>query len=174
MSREDTLRSVTIRREEARDGPAIRAVLEAAFRQALEADLVDRLRAAGALVLSLVAEVDGIIGQIAFSRLRIEGPGSHVRALALAPLAVLPGRQRSGLGGAFVQRGLDELRAQGEDLVLVLGDPDYYGRFGFSAEAAHGLATPYDGPALQALWLAPAPAVVQAVVHYPAPFSELG
>ena len=174
MSRDDALRSVVIRPEEARDGPAIRAVVEAAFGQALEADLVDRLRAAGALVLSLVAEAGGVVGHIAFSRLTVDGPGSDVRAVALAPLAVAPGRQRAGIGGALVRRGLDELRAQGEELVLVLGDPAYYGRFGFTAQAAHGLATPYDGPALQALWLAPAPAGFQAVVRYPAPFSELG
>ena len=107
----------------------------------------------------------GIVGHIAFSRLTVDGPGPDVRAVALAPLAVAPGRQRAGIGGALVRRGLDELRAQGEELALVLGDPGYYGRFGFSAEAAQGLAMPYDGPALQALWLASAPAVDRAVVR---------
>lgn len=141
-----------IRPETSSDAAMIRAVHEAAFGGPDEADLVEALRRGGELILSLVAETAGVItGHVAFSRL-VPADGS-LKASALAPVAVLPGWQRTGVGSALVRDGLDRLSARGEDVVLVLGEPDYYSRFGFSVEAARVFRTPYDGPYLQAVHL---------------------
>ncbi len=160
-----------IRPEQPSDGPAIRAVHEQAFGQPLEADLVDRLRADGDLVLSLVAVREAPVGHIAFSRLVL--PESSARAVALAPVGVLPPLQRAGIGTALIREGLARLAEAGEDLVLVLGDPAYYGRFGFTAAAAGGLATPYDGPYLQALALSEAGREARGPVRYAPAFADL-
>lgn len=162
----------SIRPEEPSDRDAIRAVLERAFGEAAEADLVDRLRSDGDLVLSLVAVLQGVVGHVAFSRLELSD--SRVKAVALAPVAVLPAVQRSGIGTGLVREALHRLAASGEDLVLVLGDPAYYRRFGFSPEEARGLTTPYDGPYLQGLALSEAGRAATGRVRYGRAFADLG
>jgi putative acetyltransferase len=137
-----------IRAETAADVDAIRKVLMAAFPGPGEAKLVDDLRSAGDLVLSLVADEGGIVGHVAFSR--TEFMALELRGTALAPIGVLPGRQRTGVGSALVREGLLRLAQAGEDLVLVVGDPGFYERFGFNHAAAARLRTPYDGPYLLA------------------------
>ncbi len=159
-------------RPEAADSDAIRLVHEKAFGQAAEADLVDRLRADGDLVLSLVAAAPGVIGHVAFSRL--SAVDSRLRAVALAPVAVPPERQNQGIGTALIREGLRVLGAGGEDLVLVLGEPSYYGRFGFIAEAANRLITPYDGPFLQALVFTEAGREARGEIRYAPAFADLG
>jgi putative acetyltransferase len=154
------------------DGPAIHAIHAAAFGQTAEADLVTRLEADGDLVLSLVACTDQPIGHIAFSRLTMTDMPA-VSACALAPLAVDPARQKQGIGSALVKEGLRHLSAQGLDFVVVLGEPDYYGRFGFTAEAAKALRTPYDGPYLQALALSDKAREARGPVAYARAFAEL-
>lgn len=162
---------VRIRPEEPVDRAAIRTVHERAFGSSAEADLVDRLRADGDLVLSLVAALDHPIGHVAYSRLVLTG--SPARAVALAPVAVLPEFQRTGVGTALIRESLSGLATAGEDLVLVLGEPAFYDRFGFTVEGAKGLATPYDGPYLQALALSePGRAPAGRVVYAPA-FADL-
>jgi len=158
--------------EIAADRLAIRGIHLAAFPGADEADLVDRLRADGDLVLSLVARDGEPVGHVAFSRVTLAG--STLRATALAPLAVLPARQGHGIGSALVRQSLGYLRAAREDLVLVLGEPGFYARFGFSAEAARALRTPYDGPFLQALALSPDGGKAAGPVRYAGAFGELG
>jgi putative acetyltransferase len=143
-----------IRAERQGDLGAIRRVVEAAFGRPAEADLVDGLTREGDALVSLVAEIDGRIGgHVLFSRL-----GSD-RALALAqlaPLAVDPPLQRHGIGAALARAGLDACRELGLDGVVVLGHPDYYPRFGFGAQAATGLISPFAGnPAYMALALDP-------------------
>jgi predicted N-acetyltransferase YhbS len=102
------------------------------------------------------------------------GNTSRLSALALAPLAVLPDFQRRGLGAALVHAGLDHCRQRETDVVIVLGDPAYYGRFGFSAARAAGLESPYAGDSFQALELRPgALDTGRGRVHYAAPFSEI-
>lgn len=147
--------SVAIRPEAPGDAAAIDALLRAAFGGDWEAALVGRLRAADALPLALVAEspVGEVVGHVAFSPLPIATGAEPVAALALAPLAVRPDCQRRGVGTHLVTEALDRLRAAGAPLVVVLGDPAYYGRFGFRADAAAGIRCPYAGPALQALAL---------------------
>ena len=147
------------------DAGAIRAVLLAAFPSAAEADLVERLAADGDLALSFVAAVDGkIVGHIAFSRMTAAADGERVPALGLAPVAVLPGHQKQGIGGRLIERGLAAANGRGTAIVFVVGDPDYYGRFGFRSETAAPFASSYAGPHFMAQWLSSprAPAAGQA------------
>jgi putative acetyltransferase len=141
-----------LRTEQPTDVPAIRAVLEAAFGQPGEAKLVEALREAGRLMVSLVAEqAGGVVGHVAFSRVKVADCESGV---GLAPLAVLPAWQRRGIGAALVREGLAACRQCGAGFVVVLGDPAYYGRFGFEAAANFGLSDEYGGgPAFQVLEL---------------------
>ena len=145
---------VEIRAETASDQEAVRAVNALAFDRPDEADLVDRLRADGSVVASLVA-VSGerIVGHILFTRLTVRTPRADVDAVALAPLAVRPEHQRQHVGSELVREGIGVLRDMGEQIVVVLGHPDYYPRFGFSADLARGLRCPFSGPAFMALEL---------------------
>jgi putative acetyltransferase len=141
-----------IRYARAGDHAAIAGVLEAAFGRPDEARLVERLRADDDILFELVAEEHGeVLGHILFSRLwadRFELYG------ALAPLAVHPSRHRQGLGAKLVRSGVECAREFGCFGLLVLGDPAYYGRFGFSAAAAGEVTSPYRGlAAFQALAL---------------------
>jgi putative acetyltransferase len=149
--------SPVVRPEGPADRDAIDALLEAAFGGRWEADLVRRLRDGGALAHSLVAATgDGaIVGHVAFSPLPIATDGGPVAALALAPLAVAPWRRRQGVGSLLVRAGRPGASDAGAPLVVALGDPAYYGRFGFRAEAAAGLRRPFAGAALQGLALHP-------------------
>ena len=116
---------------------------------AIVARLVGELRAAGDLTASYVAEVDGrIAAHVALSHLR-----SPARALALAPLAVRPAMQRRKLGSALVRAALADAAAQNARTVLVVGNPAYYGRFGFDGAAAAGFSSPLAGPFLMAVKL---------------------
>lgn len=135
-----------IRPETVADHGAIRQVNQLAFGQNAEARLVDELRAGGHVRASLVAAVDArLVGHILFSDLPIITETGMVPALALAPLAVLPAYQNQGIGSALVDRGLEVCRDQGHRIVVVLGHPQYYPRFGFSARLAESLASPFDG-----------------------------
>ncbi|MFN7925822.1 MAG: N-acetyltransferase [Bryobacteraceae bacterium] len=151
---------------------AIRQIHEAAFKRADEADLVDRLRANGAILLSLVAELEGeAAGSVIFSRMTIETPSACIDAVALAPVAVLPEHQRTGVGSELIRSGLDILRQRGERIVIVLGHPEYYPRFGFSVEAAAALDSPFPRHAFMALELVPgALDGVRGRVRYPPAF----
>lgn len=141
------------------DAEAIRAVHLAAFPTSAEADLVDRLRADFDSEISLVAERNGeIAGHVLLSRMSASAGGQALRALGLGPVGVLPGSQGSGVGADLIRSALAIAGALGEELVFVLGDPVYYARFGFSAEAASPFASPYAGPYFMALWLRPEPA----------------
>jgi putative acetyltransferase len=149
---------VTIRTAQAADRNAIHVVVERAFGQPLEADLVDRLVAEGDVVLELVAERDGgLVGLVLFSRLTVEGDGASFAAVALAPLGVDPDAQRTGVGAALVEEAHRRLQTAGEKLSVVLGDPAYYSRFGYRREPAEGFSSDYQCYALQALVWGEAP-----------------
>jgi predicted N-acetyltransferase YhbS len=125
-----------IRDETPHDAAAIHAVTEQAFAtmpysDGDEPELVDKLRAAGALTLSLVAEEDGaVLGHIAFSPVRIDGAGGDW--YGLGPVSVRPERQRQGIGAALIRAGLARLEALGAAGCVLLGHRDYYPRFGFA------------------------------------------
>jgi putative acetyltransferase len=164
-----------IRPETPADFDAIRQVNGLAFGQEAEGALVDALRDAGYARLSLVAEDRGhVIGHILFSAVSIDAEANLVDALALAPMAVIPSRQRQGIGTALVREGLRLCKEQGHKIVVVVGHPDYYPRFGFSAQLAEPLSCPYSGPALMALELGPG--TLQGLIgelKYPPPFQAV-
>ena len=137
---------VVIRAEQPRDQAGIRAVNTAAFPTALEADIVDALRKQAAPFLSLVAVAgDQVIGHILFTPVGVgAAPPSH-RVMGLAPMAVAPQWQRQGLGGALVRAGLRACRNLDTGIVVVLGHPDYYPRFGFRSAGEFGLQFPAPG-----------------------------
>lgn len=163
----------TIRHETAADHEAVRHVNRLAFGRDDEAGLVDALRSGGYSRVSLVAEIDGaVVGHILFSDLPILTDNGIVSALSLAPMAVLPDFQKKGIGSALVQKGLEICRGAGHHIVVVLGHPDYYPRFGFSAKLAEPLSSPFSGGAS---WMAAAlvPGALDGVegwVQYPPPF----
>src|SRR5206468_2100107 len=116
------------------DHEAIRHVNRLAFGQDDEAGIVDALRDGGYARVSLVAEINGVIvGHILFSDLPILTDSGTVSALSLAPMAVLPEFHKQGIGSALVRKGLEDCRDQGHCIVVVLGHPHFYPRFGFSA-----------------------------------------
>jgi putative acetyltransferase len=137
-----------IRTETPADHKAIRNVISVAFGRDDEALIADALRAGGYVRASLVAEVERlVVGHILFSDLPIVCEMGPLPALALAPIAVLPEYQRRGIGSKLIRRGLDACREHGHRLVVVLGDPSFYRRFGFSSELARQLDSPFSGKA---------------------------
>ena len=139
--------SITIRPERPGDERAIHALTEAAFRDMPHADgdeqdLVDRLRADGDLVLSLVATNmdEAIVGHIAFSPVTISDGTRDW--FGLGPVSVIPSAQRGGIGAALVERGIADMRERGARGIVLLGDPNYYARFGFE----HDPQLAYPGP----------------------------
>ncbi|HRZ82888.1 MAG TPA: N-acetyltransferase [Candidatus Hydrogenedentes bacterium] len=134
-----------VRHERERDADAIREVVHAAFLNhpmhapgALphEPALVEALRAAGALTLSLVAEDDDgrIVGHIAFSPVTVDGRDAGW--YGVGPVAAHPSCQGRGIGSALVNQGLGELRGLGAGGAVLVGDPNYYRRFGFHPDPA--------------------------------------
>lgn len=153
------------------DIQAIRVVEEAAFGQSAEARLVDDLRTAGDSIFSLVAVDNGtVVGHALFSRMNAPFP-----ALALAPVAVLPERQRMGVGSRLISEGIARSEAAGWLGIFVLGDPAFYRRFGFDAGKASGFISPYAGAHLMALPIGRSelPANAGSIQHAPA-FAGLG
>tara|TARA_R110002072_G_scaffold67164_2_gene165175 strand:- start:1264 stop:1782 length:519 start_codon:yes stop_codon:yes gene_type:complete len=122
-----------IRPADAGDHAGIDALLRAAFATSAEARLVQALRAADADTLELVAEDhDAIIGAVLFTPVEAIGADTrHVVGIGLAPLAVTDARRQQGIGSALVETGLDFLKALGPPVIAVLGEPDFYARFGF-------------------------------------------
>lgn len=165
--------NVVVRGEGAGDRWAVRAVNEAAFGGCAEADLVERLHDEGDALFGLVAEAEGrVVGHILFSRLPIDTADKTIAAAPLAPLAVLPEWQGRGIGSALARHGLDRCRERQVAAVVVLGDPSYYGRFGFRAETAARLHSPWSGPHLMAIELVPGELAGGAgVARYAAAFS---
>ncbi|KRB51769.1 GCN5 family acetyltransferase [Rhizobium sp. Root708] len=148
-----------IRAEQPNDIATIREITKAAFApmaysSRTEAEIVDALRRAGVLTISLVAVEDGVvIGHVAFSPVTIDGHefGWH----GLGPISVRPDRQNEGIGGKLIRHGLSQLRDMGAMGCVVLGDPGYYKRFGFenddalifeSAPAEYFMRLRLDGP----------------------------
>ena len=136
-----------IRAETEADHPAVHEVNERAFGRAGEAELVNALRRNAQPQISLVAELDGrVVGHIFFSPVSIESEASRFTALGLAPMAVLPEFQNQSIGSQLVRRGLEACRSMGHDVVVVLGHPGYYPRFGFVTAKQKGLSCEYTVP----------------------------
>ncbi|MGH4021052.1 MAG: GNAT family N-acetyltransferase, partial [Pseudonocardiaceae bacterium] len=143
-------RAVLIRRERADDRPAVRRLHAAAFAraelegaEAPEARLVDDLRETAAWLgrLSLVGEVeDAVVGHVVCSRATLEPGGRPV--LGLGPIGVLPTWQGQGIGSALMHAVLAAAGALDEPLVCLLGEPDFYRRFGFEPAGRCGVLPP--------------------------------
>jgi putative acetyltransferase len=158
-----------IRDEEARDRAAVHDVVRDAFGRTSEAMLVDQLRADGDSVVSLVAVDDtAIIGHVMLSKMT-----APFKALGLAPVSVRPDRQRSGAGSSLVQDALTRARQGPFEAVFVLGDPPFYGRFGFRSEPASGFTSPYAGPHFMVLPLNGSLSVTTGKIDYAAAFAAL-
>lgn len=156
---------IDIRDENPRDREAIYQLVSSAFGQAAEAQLIDELRKAGDSVISLVAEEGGkMIGHVLLSRMSAPFP-----ALALAPISVVPARQRRGIGSALIKSAVNRARSEGWTAIFVLGDPDYYERFGFDREATAGFTSAYAGCHFMVCKLSQSlPATTGALNHAPA------
>ncbi|MFU8873358.1 GNAT family N-acetyltransferase [Micromonospora sp. SL4-19] len=145
--------TLRLRPEDPADEGPVGRVLAAAFARPdvaapPEVGLVDELRHSGAWIpeLAMVAEYGGeVVGYALLTRVRVCSDGGSFPALALGPVAVAPHRQRIGHGTAVVQAALDAAAELDERLVVVLGDPAFYRRFGFSRADRMGLTSPWSG-----------------------------
>lgn len=170
---------VAIRPEAPADYGPVRKLNKKAFKGNSESKLVDALRESDSFIpaLSLVAEKDGaVVGHILFSPVIIKDQAAETPALTLAPMAVLPEFQRQGIGSALVKRGLAEAGRAGHKIVIVVGHPEYYPRFGFVKAGEKGLKLPFEAPdeVFMALELAPgALEGVKGEIVYPRAFHEV-
>ena len=169
--------NLVLRDEEASDIAAIRKVHEEAFNTNEEADLVDLLRSRGKATISIVAEENGyILGHILFSPVSIEPTHPGWSAMGLAPVAVIPEKQRQGIGKSLIEAGLNRCKEIGSTVIVVLGDPGYYMKFGFSPASECGLGNEYQaGDEFMVLELLPgALKSISGTVRYAPEFSEIG
>jgi putative acetyltransferase len=166
---------IAVRFERSGDEPGVRETNELAFGTPLEARLVDTLRGSTDY-LSLVATIDGlVVGHILFTPVTIE-PAVDRRLAGLAPMAVRPEHQRSGIGGQLIRAGLEECRRHGYAAVVVLGHPEYYPRFGFAPAHTFGLACEFPSPpeAFMAIELEPdALSGIRGLARYLRQFAEV-
>ena len=140
---------IKIRPERENEYEKVRKLIIEAFGQADEADLVDILRESEDFIpeLSLVAIEDKVVvGHILFSPLKIETSEDEIPILILAPIAVQPTFQNQGIGSELLKRGLEECKRLGYKIVVVVGHPNYYPRFGFVSARAKGLETSLEVP----------------------------
>ena len=170
--------TVSLREETPDDASAIAQVVTAAFASPAEAGLVAALRTAGALTLSLIAvDADEIVGHLALSPVEVAGKPGAGRWLGLGPLAVLPGRQRQGIGARLVRQSLAMAGERGATAVFVLGSSRYYAPLGFAAAAPLGWRCTYDAPPTAfRVWQPDDPAQPPppvGVVHYHPAFDAL-
>jgi putative acetyltransferase len=142
---------VTIRPEQPDDIDGVRTINETAFGQPTEATIVDLLRDECYDAVSLVAMENGkILGHIFFSPVSVSSGHKATKGMGLAPMAVLPARQRQGIGSKLVQAGIEAVRERNYPFIVVLGHPEYYPRFGFVPASSHGLCCQWDGVAGEA------------------------
>jgi putative acetyltransferase len=163
-----------VRRETAADVPVIDAIHAAAFGRDVERDLVTALRASSAWLpgLSLVAEVDGrVVGHVVCTRAHV----AETPALGLGPLGVAPPHQKTGVGSALMHAVLAAADALDEPVVVLLGNPDYYWRFGFEPAAGLGIESPDPawGNHFQTRRLSIYDSSVRGPFAYAQPFTEL-
>ena len=159
-----------VRSERSDDRDAIRTIHIASFPSPAEADLVDRLREAQDIAISLVSETANCItGHVLFSRMK-----APFRALGLGPVAVLPEWRRHGTAARLIETGLAQAAGTDWEAVFVLGNPAYYSRFGFDATLAAGFQSPYAGVHFMVRALKDELPTRSGPVEYPPAFAELG
>ncbi|MFN6560283.1 MAG: GNAT family N-acetyltransferase [Nostoc sp. ChiSLP01] len=139
---------MNIRRETSTDYPAVAQINTLAFDQDNEAKLVERIRHSDRYIpeLSLVAEIEGtVVGHILFSYIDLVNEQT-LKVLGLAPLAIRPEFQKQGIGSALINAGLEIAEANKEAVVIVLGHPEFYTRFGFQTSVIYGIESPFPVP----------------------------
>lgn len=166
---------ITIRPAQSGDWPAIVDINDAAFEGTAESALIAAIERSGRPVISLVALADNVpVGHIFFSPIQVQAPGPPIPTLALAPMAVAPRLQRRGVGSQLVQAGLRECLDHACELVVVVGHPRFYQRFGFRPAGGMGLVSVYSeaGDAFMAVELATGALRGRTgVVEYPEEFA---
>ena len=168
--------SIRVRPETDADRAAVFAINAAAFPTDAEAQLVDSLRMSADPLVSLVAvDNDDVVGHIMFSTVTL-APFDELQLMGLAPMAVSPSLQRSGIGTELVNAGLQRCREQGVGAVAVLGHAEYYPRFGFKPSTQWGIKSEYDVPEdvfmlleLSANYLQP----FEGIIRYNAAFADV-
>lgn len=176
--------NIRIRQEREGDLPVILGLVEAAFADVKESDhreqfLVERLHRSDAFVpqLSWVAETDGgrIVGYVLLTKVEIVSEGSTAASLAVAPLAVLPGFQRRGVGGALLVQVHTCAASLGYGTAVLLGHKDYYPRFGYRKAIDYGIRFPFDAPCESCMIIELRPRAadgLRGTVRYPEAFFE--
>ncbi len=170
--------AVVIRAEAPRDGPGVAAVVAAAFGRTAEARLVDDLRRSGDLLADLcLVAVAGrrVVGHVAVSRAELRGPRARVGVALLGPMAVEPGAAGRGTGSALVRAAVGRAETAGEPMVVLEGDPAFYGRLGFEPASPLGVSLPLPAwappEAAQLVRLGRWRPSLTGMVAYPAPFA---
>lgn len=162
---------MNIRETTADDHDLVHALVEAAFGQKAEADLVDALRASGDAVIDLIVESGGrIVGHILLSKLQ-----APANCAALAPVSVAPDSQNQGIGSALIRDAIGRAKRAGWSAIFLLGDPAYYARFGFDVDKGARFETEYPAEYFMVLELEDAALDrLPGKVEYAAPFADLG
>jgi putative acetyltransferase len=140
---------ITLRFEKSRDYKDITRINDLAFGQKNEGILIEHLRKNRDFLpeLSIVAEKDCIIiGHILFFPIQIKSKDNSYKSVSLVPMAVLPEYQNQGIGSKLIRYGLEKCREKGCQLVIVLGHPEYYPRFGFEKASKWGIRPPFEAP----------------------------
>lgn len=137
---------IVIRNEKSEDFANVYQVNELAFERKDEANLVERLRAVEPHISLVAVNDEKIVGHIFFSEVTLTPENKNLKAIGLAPMAVLPEFQNQGVGSELVKQGLEECKNRGFELVVVLGHPEYYPRFGFTTAKEKGIDCEYEVP----------------------------
>jgi putative acetyltransferase len=169
--------TIAIRPERPEDSAAVVTINDRAFAGTAESGLVEAIKHSGRPVISLIACSDDIpVGHIFFSPIQIQSEGLTIPTLALAPMAVIPAFQRRGIGTLLVEAGLKECGRQGYQVVVIVGHPTFYSRFGFGPANGMGLRSVYSsaGDAFMALELSKGVLAGRTgFVEYPVEFANV-
>lgn len=171
------IRDHRIRNHRAGDEVGVFSVNAAAFATQDEARLVERLGEVATPLVSIVAEgSDGIVGHILFSPVDLDG-APDLKFMGLAPMAVVPERQKTGIGSELVRAGLQACLDMGVGAVVVLGHAEYYPRFGFVPASTVGVGCEYEVPDNAFMIMELIPGYLdgrRGIARYHAAFSQLG
>lgn len=138
---------MSIRSEKKEDIERIWQINVEAFGTEVEANLVNSLRSSGVSSISLVCEQNNeVVGHILFTKVELMGDNSGLRLMGLAPMAVIPEFQNKGIGSSLVEAGIELCISDDYDAIVVLGYPEYYGKFGFVPSVKYGIKSEFEVP----------------------------